>query len=226
MCWSPSGGGRGRDVPERIARPPDLWDELQEVYDSYESHSFTDKPPDKPFTEHWKAVGERSARIWLGMPILPVLLFRIRNRLLRNETPVLPYLCELLSAGIWHVYIGRYVTIGTGLVIPHGYVVIDGKVTIGDGCVINPWVTIGLSGRRRWGFDRRGPVIGDRVFIGTGAKVLGPVTVGDGARIGANAVVIDDVPAGATVVGAPARVAQEAPPPWVPAPDQDDIKQA
>ena len=202
-------------MTEHTTRPPDLWDELLEAYDSYESNSYTDKPPDKPFMEHWKAVGERSARIWLGMPLLPVLLLRIRNRLLRNETLVLPYLCELLSTGLWHVYIGRYARIGPGLVIPHGHVVIDGDVRIGRNCTINPWVTIGLSGSRRWGFDRRGPVIGDRVFIGTGAKVLGPVTVGDGARIGANAVVIDDVPAGATVVGAPGRVVQAQPPAWI-----------
>ena len=59
-----------------------------------------------------------------------------------------------------------------------------------------------------------GPTIGDRVFIGTGAKLLGPITIGDDVRIGANAVVIDDVPAGATVVGAPARVVRSAPPAW------------
>jgi serine O-acetyltransferase len=80
--------------------------------------------------------------------------------------------------------------------------------------VINPWVTIGLSGSRRWGFDARGPVIGDKVYIGTGAKVLGPITVGAGARIGANSVVMDDVPPGATVVGAPARIVRDEPPQW------------
>ena len=123
-------------------------------------------------------------------------------------------LCELLSVALWRVSIGRHAVIGPGLVIPHGQVVVDGRVRIGRNCIINPWVTIGLSASRRWGFDRRGPVIGDRVFIGSGAKILGPVTIGDGARIGANAVVIDDVPAGVTVVGAPARVAHETPPQW------------
>jgi serine O-acetyltransferase len=100
-------------------------------------------------------------------------------------------------------------------VIAHGHVVIDGSVDIGRDCLINPWVTIGLSGSRRWGFDARGPVIGDRVYIGTGAKILGPITIGDDVRIGANAVVIDDVPGGATVVGAPARVVHSAPPRWL-----------
>ncbi len=77
---------------------------------------------------------------------------------------------------------------------------------IGDDCVFSPWVTIGLSGRRKFGFDTRGPIIGDRVFIGTGVKILGPITIGDDVRIGANAVVIDDVPSGSTVVGVPARI--------------------
>lgn len=61
-------------------------------------------------------------------------------------------------------------------------------------------VTVGM--RNEWAF----PEIGDDVFIGAGARVLGGIVVGDGARIGANAVVIQDVPAGATVVGIPARV--------------------
>lgn len=192
-----------------------LWAALKEGFDTYRRHSFLPDPPEQPFREHWEAKGKRSARIFLGMPSLPVFLFRLRERLLRHQVPLLPYLCELLSNAIWHVVIGRYVKIDRGLFLPHGYVVIDGAVTIGRNCTINPWVTIGLSGSRRWGFDARGPVIGDGVYIGTGAKLLGPITVGDGARIGANAVVIDDVPAGATVVGAPARVVHETPPAWV-----------
>jgi serine O-acetyltransferase len=191
-----------------------LWDDLQEVYDTYLLHSFTPNPPQAPLGEHWKGEGERAARVLFGMPTLSVALYRVRDTVLRDGWPLLPYFCELLATGLWHVSIGRKVTLGRGLVIPHGHVVIDGKTTIGRNCVINPWVTIGLSGSRRWGFDQRGPVIGDDVYVGTGAKVLGPITVGEGARIGANAVVIDDVPAGATVVGAPARVVHDAPAQW------------
>jgi serine O-acetyltransferase len=198
-----------------------LWDDLQEAYDTYERHSFMADPPDKPFVDHWKAKGERAARIFLGMPLLPVLLFRLRTHLLRAQVPIFPYLCELLSTAVWRVSIGRFAEVGPGLIIPHGHVVIDGAVKIGRDCIINPWVTIGLSGSRRWGFDHRGPTIGDRVVIGTGAKVLGPITVGDGVRIGANAVVIDDVPPGATVVGAPARVVRSAPAAWVSAGETD-----
>jgi serine O-acetyltransferase len=201
-------------MPKTVPGKHTVWDDLKEAYDTYERHSFQERPPEYPFIEHWKAVGERSARIYLGMPLLPVWLLRLRKHLLRNEVPILPYLCELLSTMLWDVTIGRNVEIGPGLVIPHGHIVIDGKVRIGRDCVINPWVTIGLSGSRRWGFDKRGPAIGDRVLIGTGAKVLGPTTIGDDVRIGANAVVLDDVPSGATVAGAPARVVQAAPAEW------------
>ena len=198
---------REAPVPkEKKPRGKGLWGDLMRAYDTYEYHSFTEDPPDEPFREHWEAVGTRAALIFLGMPLLPILLFRLRVFLYENEVPILPYMCDRLSTIFWHVTIGRYVTIGERPFIAHGEVVIDGRVVIGDDCALSPWVTIGLSGRRKFGFDARGPIIGDRVFIGTGAKVLGPITIGDDVRIGANAVVIDDVPSDATVVGAPARI--------------------
>ncbi|HWG73177.1 MAG TPA: DapH/DapD/GlmU-related protein [Acidimicrobiales bacterium] len=96
-------------------------------------------------------------------------------------------------------------TIGAGLFISHGQGTILAAERIGANCFVHHGVTVGWDYR-----SARSPIIGDDVFIGAGAKVLGAVTVGDGARIGANAVVVSDVPAGATAVGAPARVAQEA----------------
>lgn len=75
------------------------------------------------------------------------------------------------------------------------------RAVIGSYCLIGPHVVIGgRSGHKSV------PVIGNRVFVGAGAKVLGPITVGDGAVIGANAVVIDDVPPRTVVAGIPARV--------------------
>jgi serine O-acetyltransferase len=90
--------------------------------------------------------------------------------------------------------------IGPGLFIQHGFATIVAARRVGANCWINQQVTIG--------FDRPDarPIIGDGVFIHAGAKVLGNVTVGDGARVGANAVVVSDVPAGYTAVGIPARM--------------------
>lgn len=97
--------------------------------------------------------------------------------------------------------------IGSGLYIGHfGGIVIGGDVKMGRDCKIFHGVTIGQA---LYGQTERGsPSIGDRVLLATGAKVFGPITIGSDARIGANAVVFVDVPAGATAVGVPARVIQ------------------
>lgn len=89
--------------------------------------------------------------------------------------------------------------IGKRLVIDHGMGVVIGETAeVGDDCVIFHGVTLG--GVK---FDpvKRHPTVGNKVLIGTGAKILGPITLGDGCRIGANAVVTKDVPPGATIVG-------------------------
>ncbi len=126
-------------------------------------------------------------------------LFRGKRALQRRRVPVLPALLDRTCVLLFNVNLGNYTEIGGGLYLPHGNVVVDGLVQIGRNCVIAPWVTIGTNG------SVAGPQIGDGVFIGTGAKVLGAITVGERARIGANAVVVDDVPPDTTVVGIPAR---------------------
>jgi serine O-acetyltransferase len=96
--------------------------------------------------------------------------------------------------------IGRGAEFGPGFVLIHATgVVINGRVTGGENVFVEHQVTIGAE-------RRRSPVIGSHVFIGAGAKIIGEVTVGDHSRVGANAVVLEDVPAYATVVGIPARV--------------------
>ena len=100
--------------------------------------------------------------------------------------------------------IGRGAEFGTGFVLIHsGGVVINGSVRGGDNVRIEHQVTIGAE-------KRASPILGNDVFIGAGAKIIGPVRIGDGAKVGANAVVLQDVPAGATVVGIPARVVRSA----------------
>jgi serine O-acetyltransferase len=96
--------------------------------------------------------------------------------------------------------IGRGAEFGPGFVLIHATgVVINGRVRGGSNVYIEHQVTIGAE-------KRQSPRIGNNVFIGAGAKVIGDITIGDYSRIGANAVVLDDVPAHATVVGIPARV--------------------
>ena len=95
-------------------------------------------------------------------------------------------------------------TIGKGLFIDHGMGVVIGETTvIGDNCTSYQNVTLGGTGAAR---EKRHPTLGNNVLVGSGAKVLGPFTVGDNARIAAGAVVLSEVPANATAVGVPARV--------------------
>jgi serine O-acetyltransferase len=98
--------------------------------------------------------------------------------------------------------------IGRRLVIDHGMGIVIGETAeVGDDCLIYHGVTLGGTGKEH---GKRHPTIGNNVMISTGAKVLGPFKVGDGARIAANAVVLGEVPADATAVGIPARVVRVA----------------
>jgi serine O-acetyltransferase len=128
------------------------------------------------------------------------LMYRLKASLQRRGVPILPRLAHRLAMVLAQVSIGDPVVVHPGIYIIHGGVVIDGLVEIHPGAAIAPWVTIGLRSG-----NYRGAVVERNVHLGTGSKVIGPVTVGEGAQIGANAVVVDDVPAGATAVGAPAR---------------------
>jgi serine O-acetyltransferase len=98
-------------------------------------------------------------------------------------------------------------TIGRRLTIEHhGGIVIHGSAVIGDDCLIRHGVTLSNQFKDH---HTEAPVIGNRVEIGAGAQVLGNVTVGDDAFIGANAVVVEDVPPGVAVFGVPARIVQD-----------------
>ncbi len=113
----------------------------------------------------------------------------------------------------WLSSLGRWLTgieihpgarIGRRFFIDHGMGVVIGETAeIGDDCTVYHGVTLGGTS---WKEGKRHPTLGDNVVIGAGAKVLGPITLGAGCRIGSNAVVLKDVPPGATVVGVPGRV--------------------
>ncbi|WP_411326861.1 serine O-acetyltransferase [Helicobacter pylori] len=94
--------------------------------------------------------------------------------------------------------------IGRGLFIDHGMGVVIGETTeIGDDVTIYHGVTLGGTGKLK---GKRHPTLGNRVVVGAGAKVLGAICIGDGAKIGANAVVLSDLPAGSTAVSAKAKI--------------------
>jgi serine O-acetyltransferase len=95
-------------------------------------------------------------------------------------------------------------TIGRRVFIDHGMGIVIGETAvIGDDCTLYHGVTLGGTS---WNKGKRHPTLGKNVVIGAGAKVLGPIVMGDGAKIGSNAVVVRDVPPGATAVGIPARL--------------------
>ncbi len=97
--------------------------------------------------------------------------------------------------------------IGKGLFIDHGMGVVIGETTvIGNNCTIYQNVTLGGTGKDK---GKRHPTLGNNVLIGSGAKVLGPFTVGDNSKIAANAVVLSEVPENCTCVGVPARVVRK-----------------
>ncbi len=97
-------------------------------------------------------------------------------------------------------------TVGRRVFIDHGMGVVIGQTAeIGDDCTLYHGVTLGGTS---WSGGKRHPTLGKGVVIGAGAKILGPIFVGDGAKIGSNAVVVREVPPGATVVGVPGRVVE------------------
>jgi len=118
----------------------------------------------------------------------------------------------------WLSHLGRWITgieihpgarIGRRFFVDHGMGVVIGETAeIGDDCTLYHGVTLGGT---TWEKVKRHPTLGDNVVVGAGAKILGPVTIGDGVRIGSNSVVVRDVPAGATVVGIPGHVVRPAP---------------
>ena len=140
------------------------------------------------------------------VPLHAILLHRLAHWL--HTRLGLRVLARLLSAitRFWSgVEIHPAARIGTGFFIDHGTGVVIGETaSIGDHCVMFHNVTLGGTGKYR---GRRHPSVGHHVFIGTNAVLLGPIQVGDYARIGANATVINrDVPPLVTVVGTPARI--------------------
>jgi serine O-acetyltransferase len=136
---------------------------------------------------------------WAGVQAL--LAHRAAHALMRAGVPVLPRVIAYMTRAVTGVEIHPAAVIGKEFFIDHGAGVVIGETAvIGDRVTLYQGVTLGGTGFQR---GKRHPTLGNNVTVGSGAKLLGPIDVGDGAKVGANTVVIEDVPPGATVVGNP-----------------------
>lgn len=157
--------------------------------------------------DRWQTSGRASAwfqvlrLVIVGDSFLGQICYRAKAALQRRGVPVVPRIFHQLAIVFGHVCIGDPVVMAPGVYIPHGQVVVDARTRIATGVTLSPFTTLGrVSGRTG------GPTLGPMVTVGTGAKIIGPISVGRGARIGANAVVVSDVPADAVAIGVPARI--------------------
>ena len=126
--------------------------------------------------------------------------YRLKARLQALGTPVLPWLAHRVAIRSGQISIADAALVQPGVFIPNGLVVVNGQTEIHGGAILLPWITVGPIGN-----EVRGPTIRPFALIGAGAKVMGEIEVGANARVGTNAVVLEDVPPNTTVVGMPAR---------------------
>ncbi len=133
-----------------------------------------------------------------------LIMHRAAHYLYGRNMVLLPRIISQLSRFITGIEIHPGAKIGTGVFIDHGMGLVVGETTeIGDDVTIYQGVTLGGTGKDK---GKRHPTVRDRVVVGAGARVLGPIEVGEGARIGAGSVVLQPVPPRTTVVGIPGRV--------------------
>ena len=143
----------------------------------------------------------------------PVVLLRLAEFFYTYRLGLFSKAFSVLNVLIFGIEVSPRVRIGGGLFLPHTVGTVIGAASIGDNCTIMQGVTLGTS-EPDMGFTATArPVIGNNVLIGSGAKVIGGITVGDHVKIGANAVVLRDVPAYALAVGVPATVINRKYPP-------------
>jgi serine O-acetyltransferase len=136
---------------------------------------------------------------WPGIHAL--LAYRVAHALYLAGVPLLPRLISMFTRSVTGIEIHPAARIDCGLFIDHGAGVVIGETAdIGNDVTLYQGVTLGGTG---FATGKRHPTVQDNVTIGSGAKLLGPITIGHGAKIGANSVVITDVPANSTVVGNP-----------------------
>lgn len=191
-------GERQRLVRERIRQQPPFLEAVRKDVHMVSFHrgEFFETANSAPWYIAWRAL----RLMWVSDAFFAQFAYRLRMALKVRRVPFLPRLLHKLSMITAQLSIDEMVVIKPGVNIAHGQAVIGGLTEIGENCTISPWVSIGLQSG-----NVNGPTIGDHVFIGSGAKLLGEFTVGDHAVIGSQAMVNRDVRPGATVGGIPAK---------------------
>ena len=135
-----------------------------------------------------------------------MLIHRLSGRLWRGGLKWLARFVSHLGRWLTGIEIHPGARIGRRFFIDHGMGVVIGETSeIGDDCTLYHGVTLGGTS---WNPGKRHPTLGQGVVVGAGAKILGPILIGDGAKIGSNAVVVKPVPPGATAIGIPARIVE------------------
>lgn len=136
-----------------------------------------------------------------------VMMYRVAHWLYKHNLKVTARAVSQLARCFTGIEIHPGAKIGKGLLIDHGSGVVIGETAeIGDNCLIYQGCTLGGTGKEH---GKRHPTLGNNVMVGSGAKILGPFKVGDGAKIAANAVVLKEVPPNCTAVGVPARIVRQ-----------------
>lgn len=166
------------------------------------------------FAKDLEAVRDRdpaagsTLEILLAYPGLHALwLHRLAHRLWEERVPVVPRLISHCNRWLTGIEVHPGAKIGTGVFIDHGMGVVIGETSeVGDYVTLYQGVTLGGTGKEK---GKRHPTVGRNVVIAAGAKVLGPITIGDDSKVGAGAVVIQDVPPRCTVVGVPGKVVMQ-----------------
>lgn len=136
-----------------------------------------------------------------------ICLYRIAHTLRKKNMRILSAITTRLIKFMYPVDIEVACTIGVGLKMPHPLcIVIGGKVKIGDHCKIMQGVSLGGSLGKAKPDGQTQPILGNNVFIGAGAKIIGPVIIGDNVIVGANSVVTKDIESNSNAYGIPARI--------------------
>ena len=164
--------------------------------------------------QDYKGVFERDPAARNGLDIIlaypgfhAIFLHRINHLLWRMHVPVIPRILSHVGRFLTGIEIHPGAKIGSGFFIDHGMGVVIGETAeIGENVTLYQGVTLGGTGKEK---GKRHPTLGNNVIVGTGTKILGPITIGNNVTIGANSVVLKSIPDNSTVVGVPGRITKK-----------------